>query len=170
MMIHTRNAGTGEKGFTVTELLIVMAILISIVLIALPDYINTILPEHKIKGAARDIMTDMRYARMRSVSRNIEYRITFSPDSNSYIIESGNEPSGSTTWNQEGKVRNFSDASSPNFHENVSIDAVSENNPVVYKPTGVASKTKVTLSHPKVGGKWEVLGSIAGRVKLQKGS
>lgn len=158
-----------EKGFSVVELLIVLTILTAIALIALPDYINTVLPKHKIKAAAREVMTDMRYARMRSVSRNLEYRIRFIPASESYVIESGNESSGSTAWNQEGTIRNFSDTSNPHFHEGVTIDNVLLNNPVVYKPTGEVSRTQVVLSHPKAG-TWQVSGSIAGRVNLSKTS
>ncbi|MBW1895666.1 MAG: prepilin-type N-terminal cleavage/methylation domain-containing protein, partial [Deltaproteobacteria bacterium] len=71
-MTYRRTDRAKQKGFTVVELLTVLAILGALVLIALPDYLNTILPEHRVKAAARDVMTDMRYARMRGVSRNLE--------------------------------------------------------------------------------------------------
>jgi Tfp pilus assembly protein FimT len=151
------------------ELLVVLAILSSIILIALPDYLSTILPEHRIKAAARDVMTDMRFARMRSVSRNLEYRIVITPGSDSYVIEAGNRSSGSTAWSQDGPTREFSNAATRYFHQQVSIEGGGTTTSILYKPIGtVTPAPTVNLSHPKAGN-WAVNGSIAGKVKLIKG-
>ena len=144
----------------------VLAILTVLVLIALPDYLNTILPEHRVRAAARDVMTDMRYARMRGVSRNLEYRIVFSPDSNSYVIQAGNRSSGSNTWTQEGPTRDLTDPGNKCFHKDVTIDAGTTTQPILYRPTGTVSPAPtVNLSHPKTK-TFTVSGSIAGRVEL----
>jgi prepilin-type N-terminal cleavage/methylation domain-containing protein len=167
-MMNRGTAQAGQKGFTLIELLVVLAILVTILLIALPDYLNTILPEHRIRAAARDVMTDMRYARMRSVSRNLEYRITFSPGTDSYIIEAGNRSRASDTWTQEGTTRNFSNPGNPFFHSHVGLDTGTTAS-VLYRPTGeVMPAPTVQLSHPKAG-TWRVYGSLAGRVRLEKG-
>jgi len=61
-MTYRRTDRTKQKGVTMVELLVALAIMAAIILIALPDYLNTILPEHRVRAAARDVMTDMRFA------------------------------------------------------------------------------------------------------------
>ena len=152
------------------ELLITLAVLASIILIALPDYLNTILPKHRVRAAARNVMTDMRFARMRGVSRNLEYRIIFSPGSESYVIQAGNRSAGSDTWVQEESTRDFSDPSSAVFQKGVTLDGGTTTQPILYKPTGTVSPAPtVVLSHPKTN-TFTVSGSIAGRVKLNESS
>jgi prepilin-type N-terminal cleavage/methylation domain-containing protein len=166
-MMRKRAGIARQDGLTLVELLVTLVILATLILIALPDYLNTILPGHRVRAAARDVMTDMRLARMRSVSRNLEYRIVFTPGSDSYVIEAGNRSRGSTGWTQEGTTRDFSDPSNPNFHKNVSISRA-EPTAVVYYPTGgVNPAPSVSLHNPKAG-TWIVSGSIAGRVELNK--
>jgi len=156
---------TNGKGFTLVELLVIIAILGVITMIALPDVVGTILPAYRLKGATSDIMTDMRYARMRAASLNKEYRITFTVGSEEYQIEQGNLSSGSTSWTQEGIVRSFADTDNSYYHTGIDIVSVTSN-PVYFKPTGTMTATTITLQNEK-GKTVEITSSIAGRIKVE---
>jgi len=154
-----------NKGFTMIELVVILAILSVMALIAIPDYINTILPRHRLNGAARDIMTDMRHARMRSASVNREYRVSFTVGSETYQIEKGNLSSGSSAWTLEGPIRNFANASGKYYHYGVDISSISSN-PVLFKPTGWMTSTTIQLANEK-GQSLQISSSNAGRIMIQ---
>jgi Tfp pilus assembly protein FimT len=153
----------GEEGFTIAELLIILGILATMTLIALPDYIKTTLPKQRLKAAANDVIADLLYTRMRSASANKEYRNLFLVGADSYVIQKGNKSSGSDAWTTEGTTRVFTETSNTHYHQDVSIDSVSIN-PVVFKPTGIMTPTTIKLTN-KQGQEISIYTSIAGRVK-----
>ncbi len=156
---------TNGNGFTLVELLIVIGIFSVLTLIALPNFFGTILPQLRLKGAARDIITDMRYARMRAASLNKEYRITFTEAAEQYQVEQGNKSSGSDLWTAEGVVRDFTDADTRYYHSGMDIVSVTSN-PVYFKPTGSTTATSITVQNEK-GNTAVIRSSIAGRIKME---
>jgi prepilin-type N-terminal cleavage/methylation domain-containing protein len=78
---------TGKKGVTLLELIIVMVIIaIGAVLIA-PN-IGAWIPNYRLRGATRDIVSTMRTAQMKAVSTNMDHRVTFTiGNPSSYILQ-----------------------------------------------------------------------------------
>ena len=152
-----------EQGLTMGELLVILTIIGVMTLVALPDYISTILPKQRLKGATLDIVTDMRLARMRSAASNVEYRLVFVPAAETYVMQRGNRNSSSDTWTTEGPTRNFSNSDNQYYHHGVDLISVS-NNPVVFKPTGRMTNTTVRLRNVK-GQTMAVTASISGRIR-----
>ncbi len=79
-----------QKGFSLFELMVVVAIIAVAAGIILPVYFS-MKPTIRINGAARQIMGDLMWAKMRAVSENNDYVITFGePDkiltNNTYYI------------------------------------------------------------------------------------
>ena len=64
------------KGVTLIELMVVVAIILIITAIAIPMYISDI-PRQRLKGAARNLLTDMRMARARAVASNQHFLVCF---------------------------------------------------------------------------------------------
>jgi len=65
-----------QKGFTIFELIVVVAIIVVVTGILIPVYFS-MKPTIRVNGAARQIQGDFMWARMRAVSENNNYVITF---------------------------------------------------------------------------------------------
>ena len=90
MISNLRN----EKGFTLLEALVVVAILGLIAVIAIPNLL-TWRDHHRVKSAARDIYSALQLARMKAISKGVEYRIMLDLDNETFWLQEGNLASGS---------------------------------------------------------------------------
>ena len=144
-----------DSGFTMVELLIVIAILGVLLAIAVPNYMDY-LPKHRASGATRQLFTEMQSSKMKAISENNDYVITFDTSNNSYSIYDDGDNNFATMGAETGeliKTVNISDAFS-----GISFGYVSGNDPdgsgisssvtftgtppsVIFRPTGVANKT-----------------------------
>jgi prepilin-type N-terminal cleavage/methylation domain-containing protein len=75
-----------KSGLTIVELMIAMAIMVIAMAIAIPTYNRTIKPTADLKGAARQVYSDIQLARLRAVSNNIPYGLDFDSTSDDYIV------------------------------------------------------------------------------------
>ena len=82
-----------QSGFTLLELLVVIAILGIVAAIVVPNFLSW-LPKNRIKGAARDLYSNMQLAKMAAIKNSNTSTITFS--SASYTITT-NTITGNTT-------------------------------------------------------------------------
>lgn len=73
----------GHPGFTLIELMVVLAILGIVALMAAPSF-NSYIARTKLRGAANEAATDLQYARSESVQKNQAFRVEFS--ANGYEI------------------------------------------------------------------------------------
>jgi len=65
-----------ERGFTVIELLTVVAIMLVITAIATPSFYYW-LPKYRLSAGARQIAAELQLARMKAISQNTKYRLRF---------------------------------------------------------------------------------------------
>ena len=91
MIKYIRN----QKGVSIIEILVVVAIIAIVVGMILPSYFR-LKPTIRINGAARQIMGDLMWAKMKAVSENNNYVVVFGeagPDltNNTYTIYDDNE-------------------------------------------------------------------------------
>jgi type II secretion system protein H len=65
-----------ERGFTVVELLTVIAIMMVVTAIATPSFYYW-LPKYRLSAGARQIAADLQLARMKAISQNTSYWLRF---------------------------------------------------------------------------------------------
>lgn len=65
-----------ERGFTVTELLVVIGIIAVLAAIAIPAF-STLVPNYHLKAAARTIYSDMQMARLQAIKQNTFVSLRF---------------------------------------------------------------------------------------------
>jgi prepilin-type N-terminal cleavage/methylation domain-containing protein len=78
-----------RKGVTLIELIVVMVIIAIGALLMAPN-IGAMLTKYRLRTASRDIVSTMRTAQMKAVSTNMEYRVSFTIESDrtgSYILQ-----------------------------------------------------------------------------------
>jgi prepilin-type N-terminal cleavage/methylation domain-containing protein len=92
---------TQKKGFTLIEMLIVVAILGIMVLASYPSVLNS-LETRSLENCARDILTSMQQAKFLAVNTKLDHRVIFSNTTGSwaYWIEEETSPG---TWSRQAK-------------------------------------------------------------------
>jgi len=64
------------KGFTLIEILVVIAILISLTLISIP-FFNSFKPTLQLGSVTREIIADLRYIQQLTITEQVEYCLKF---------------------------------------------------------------------------------------------
>ena len=141
-------------GFTVIELLIAVGILGILSSIAIPSY-NAWLPKTRVNSAARELFTELQLAKMKAISENNDYVITFDGANNTdriYDDDDNDFATAGAEWEELVKAVDID-----NRHPGISYGYVSGESPsgsvitkavtfsgsprrVAFSPTGLANK------------------------------
>jgi len=78
----------GRSGFTIIELLMVIAIIGILAAVGVPNFLNW-LPKYQLKSAARDLYSNLHLVKMSSIKSNASWAIVFNVDANTYQVCSG---------------------------------------------------------------------------------
>ncbi|UCD88337.1 MAG: GspH/FimT family pseudopilin [Desulfobacterales bacterium] len=143
-----------EKGFTLVELMIAVAVLAVIAAIAVPNY-RDYLPKARATGAARELFTEMQLARQKAISRNNDYVITFNTSNDSYTIYNDADNDGPESG-EEVKTIYIGD-----HYKGIGFGYIACNN-----PSGSPIKGKVTFTDDKFAFRATGLANKAGAVYL----
>ena len=123
-----------QRGFTMMEMMIVVVVIGIIAAMAVPSFLNY-MPKLRVKSSARDIVSELRLARSKSVSERRPYGVAFDVASNSiYTFADTDNPSAQTYSTSDSLVK------ADTLSSDVSLNACSYNNGcVVFNSTGAAS-------------------------------
>ncbi len=80
------SARKGEFGFTLIELIIVLAIIGTVVSISVP-LVSSFLFRTNLESSAEDIVSTLRWARRLAITRRKEYRVIFNTQRGKYWLE-----------------------------------------------------------------------------------
>jgi len=172
-----RSAAGSDKGFSLVEVLIVLAIMLVFTGTALPNFIN-LSSRARLKSAARDVVSNMQRARASAIRDRNSWALHFDTATGTYRILSGSGGDGTWTDGNETVVDTVAladtngvsfgsghgarpDEPSADLSDGVSFS----NNVVVFSPDGTSASGTVYLKID--GGDTFGVGSTsaAGRVK-----
>ena len=146
-----------RKGVTLIELIVVMVIIGIGALLVAPN-IGAWLPNYKLRSATRDIVSTMRTAQVKAVSRNLDYEVSFTKNadgSGSYILQYNTGGS----WVAEGITQQIPSG--------ITIDAITfPGNNAQFNNNYTASSGSITLKNNKAKKKISVTTST-GKIKIE---
>lgn len=145
-----------NRGVTLVELAIVLVIIAIMAGLLVPN-IGAWLPNYRLRGAARDIVSVMRMAQMRAVSTNSRYRVNFDVAGNNYILQ---YQTTSGLWVNDGATQNLPRGIT--FKE-ADFGSASQ---AVFNSNATSSAGSVTLQNTKGATKKISLTSVTGRVNI----
>lgn len=93
---------------------------------------------HRLKKAARQLATDLQFAKMKTVAEGVEYRISFDNAGSSYVVQRGDKPTDSENWSQVGIARQLTIESNPYHVKHVALRQNYPGNSIVFTPAGYA--------------------------------
>jgi type IV fimbrial biogenesis protein FimT len=147
---------TASKGFTLMELMIVLGIM-SITLMLTNMWLSTQLPQWRLNGAVRQVMSDLVAAKMSAVAERNRQRVFFQ-DNRHYLILDDKNNNGQIDAGEHQDVRDIQ----ANYQD---VTMTASNNPS-FLPRGTASNlASITLTNS--AGSKKITINITGRVKVQ---
>jgi prepilin-type N-terminal cleavage/methylation domain-containing protein len=150
---------TSRGGYSFIELLVAMAIMVILSGLASVSFVSQ-LPHHRLNHAARDLVSDLRWARQLALAERQPVLLILDPDTERYRIERQSDPGIPI-----GGVRDFLDRRQ-GFGE---IDLVSSSGgrTITFYPQGLTNNwTSILLRNP-AGEERQITVIATGRVRLQ---
>jgi type IV fimbrial biogenesis protein FimT len=92
-----------EKGFTITELMIVVAIMGSLTVVATPS-LSRWLTSIRLASATREMASTLQFARIKAITQNTSIRIHFDTTAHTYQMQQHNA-AALTIWNNVDKAK-----------------------------------------------------------------
>lgn len=104
-----------ESGFTIVEVIIVIALLAIMTAVGIPNYLSW-LPDIRLKSAARNLKSDMMLVQQRAIRLNANVAIVFTPGTQNYVIFVDNGAGGGAPndWTRNGTEELMKSETMPN--------------------------------------------------------
>ena len=141
-----------ERAFTTVELLITVMI-VGILAAFLTPHLGRWLTTVGVDAAARELAAELQLGKMRAISENTRYRISFDPANDTYIVQK--DVAGA--WQDVGGPKTFPSG----------VDLVSATTDPVFQTLGTTpGGTTITLRNTQ-GRQRKIRLSFAGRVRVE---
>jgi len=142
-----------QKGVTLIELVVVFVIIAIGAALTVPG-IGAWLPQYRLRSATRDLVSTMRVAQIKAISKNLRYQISFDIPNRTYIVQYQNT---GNTFN-DGAVQIL--PAGVQFNTNFG-------NVANFFPNSSSTDGNVTLNNTKGTAKRIQLLGTTGRIKIE---
>ncbi len=147
-----------QKGFSLIEVMIVMAVMVILSGLASVSFISQ-LPHHRLNSAARDLISDLRWARQLALAERQPVSVVLDLETDRYQIERQSRPGIPIGW-----VRDLQDRRQ-GFGE-IDIVSSSRGRVIAFQPNGITTNfTTLTLRNAQ-GEQRQLTVALTGRVKI----
>ncbi len=141
-----------KRGVTLLELIIVMVI-IAIGATLLAPNIGAWIPNYRLRGATRDVVSTLRTAQMKAVFVNTDYRVRF-PNAKTFILEYQT----TAGWVADGTLQELP--------AGIQFTSFPDNNWFLFNPNSTASTGSLTLRNTKGSVRKISLTTSTGRIAV----
>jgi prepilin-type N-terminal cleavage/methylation domain-containing protein len=148
-----------ERGFTLTELIVVLALLTVLSAISIPPFVQWI-SNAKYRASARNIMSILRETKSKAITSNLEHRVEFESNNRRYRVQRGNRSSNSNDW---GTVIYDWTIFPSGVNMNANVATIHLN------PNGTASGGTIAIQNAISKTMFEVRIASTGRIRISKG-
>lgn len=156
-MVCRRNQVNGQRGFTIVELMVAIAVIGIVSVAAIPQFV-TFLRASETRGASRELAALLHQGRELAIARNTNYQVNVNGNQLQFVDNStGNAWIGPGTDNQ-GFRRLVNQAQLVNPPAN----------PIIFNPLGTARGGTITVQNAQGTSSLNVVVSSAGRVQVQQ--
>jgi len=100
MTIHRKRAPRDQAGFSMVELMIVLAVFSLTFAATLPAFRNS-MRGHRLQSAANQIETGLRGVRSRAIAEDVSYIVAWIPDDEQFFVVRDDNGNGQPDWNTE---------------------------------------------------------------------
>jgi prepilin-type N-terminal cleavage/methylation domain-containing protein len=165
--LHRGGLFLRSSGFSLVELLVSLCILGILASLAAPS-LGTMLQNYQLQSTARQLVTDLQYAKMYAVSQKVECEVAFDGPNKLYSIKKGTLSLGTPpgAFTVIGLSRKLSDPNNPYYSRGVTFTENFGNDSVVFSPIGQASATGTT-TFTASGYSTKVTVTLAGGIYVQ---
>ncbi len=102
--IGIKNTVKGGKGFSLFEMLIVLALISILTAIAIPSFTGKTLPRMKLKRTAMDLYATLQLCRSRAIGSNAQYGLQFDLSSSPPKYKVMTRPDSTSAWAADATV------------------------------------------------------------------
>ena len=145
-----------RRGVTLIELVVVMAIIAIAAAFVAPN-IGAWIPNYRLRGATRDVVSNLRLAQMKAISANREYQVSFNPGAGTYILQYRH--TDGITWVDEGATQTLPSG--------ILITNIFPGNKAQFNPNSTSSTGSMTLTNTKGSTKTITLTTSTGKVDVK---
>jgi prepilin-type N-terminal cleavage/methylation domain-containing protein len=139
---NSREPGGKERvsrkdGLTLIELVITLAVVAVLTVLFVPN-LGRWVSHYRLRGAVREIVSQMELAKIKALKSNLEYRILFDLEARTFELQRGDRPDSSLRGSREGGL--FTLPTQVQVREMTFRDSAAE-----FNPHGTAAGGRVVL-------------------------